>query len=116
MAVPFGDQTTNLSTGLKLTFTWRFGAATLTSLPVDLVEAPTGSAAQFDVKKNGTSMFSTKPTIDAGETSTDTAATAAVLSTTSIANGDIITVSIDQIGSTIAGKGGILTFVGTVLP
>jgi hypothetical protein len=112
----FSDQTTDWTTGLKITFTWRFGATTLSSTPIDCVTAPTGSAAQFDVKKNGTTIYSTKPTIDAGETSTGTAATPAVLSTTSLANGDIVTIHIDQVGSTIKGQGGVITFVGTTIP
>jgi hypothetical protein len=112
----FSDQTTDWTTGLKVTFTWRFGATTLSSTPIDCVTAPTGSAAQFDVKKNGTTIYSTKPTIDAGETTTDTAATPAVLSTTSLADGDIVTIWIDQVGSTIKGQGGVIAFVGTTIP
>jgi hypothetical protein len=112
----FSDQTTDWTTGLKVTFTWRFGTTTLSSTPIDCVTAPTGSAAQFDVKKNGTTIYSTKPTIDAGETSTGTAATPAVFSTTSLDNGDIVTIWIDQIGSTIKGQGGVLTFVGSTIP
>jgi hypothetical protein len=112
----FSDQSTDWTTGLKVTFTWRFGATTLSSTPIDCVTAPTGSAAQFDVQKNGTSIFGIKPTIDASETSTDTAATPAVISTTSLANGDIVTIHIDQIGSSDAGQGGVITFVGTTIP
>jgi hypothetical protein len=112
----FSDQSTDWTTGLKVTFTWRFGTTTLSSTPIDCVTAPTGSAAQFDVKKNGTTIYSTKPTIDASETSTDTAATPAVISTTSLANGDIVTIHIDQIGSSDAGQGGVITFVGTTIP
>jgi hypothetical protein len=112
----FSDQTTDWTTGLKVTFTWRFGTTTLSSTPIDCVTAPTGSAAQFDVKKNGTTIYSTKPTIDAGETSTGTAATPAAFSTTSLANGDIVTIHIDQVGSTIKGQGGVLTFVGVTIP
>jgi hypothetical protein len=116
LPVFFSDQTTDWTTGLKVTFTWRFGTTTLSSTPIDCVTAPTGSAAQFDVKKNGTTIFSTKPTIDASETSTGTAATPAILSTTSLANGDIITIHIDQIGSSTKGQGGVITFVGTTIP
>lgn len=116
LSVPFSDQTTNLSVGTKMTFTWRFGAATLSATPIDLTEAPTGSAAQFDVKKNGSSIYSTKPTIDNGETSTSTAATAAVISTTTIADDDVITIIIDQVGSTNPGKGAIIYFSGAVRP
>jgi len=112
----FSDQSTDWTTGLKVTFSWRFGTTTLSSTPIDCVTAPTGSAAQFDVKKNGTTIFGTKPTIDATETTTDTAATPAAISTTSLANGDIVTIHIDQVGSTIKGQGGVITFVGTTIP
>jgi len=116
LQVYFSDQTTDWTTGTKVTFTWRFGATTLSSTPVDCTTAPTGSAAQFNVTKNGTTIYSTKPTIDAGETSTDTASIPAVLSTTTLANGDIIAIAIDQVGSTNKGKGGVITFVGTTIP
>jgi len=68
---------------------------------------PTGSAAQIDVNIAGTSLLSTKITIDAGEFHSDTAATAPVLTTspTVVAAGDLWTADIDQIGSTNAGQG-----------
>lgn len=42
-----------------------------------------------------TSIFSTKPTIDVGEYTTDTAATAAVIALTSLASGTLLTPSIE---------------------
>lgn len=66
--------------------------------------APTGAALQIDINKNGTSIFSTVLSIDATETSSLTAATAAVITTEDWAAGDILTVDIDQIGSTLAGQ------------
>jgi hypothetical protein len=78
--------------------------------------APTGSAAEFNVTKNGSTIYSTRPTIDASETSTDTAVTPAVLSATSLANGDVVKILITQKGSSNAGKGGVITFVGTTIP
>ena len=59
----------------------------------------------FDIHKNGTTIFSTKPTIDASEKTTATAATAAVISVSSFAAGDLIEVFVDSIGATIAGAG-----------
>lgn len=66
---------------------------------------PTGSAAQMDALLNGTTMFSQNPTIDAGESSSDTAATPLVLATTSISAGDNIEFDLDQIGVVNAGQG-----------
>lgn len=66
-------------------------------------DAPTGAALQFDLKLNGgSSIFSTKPEIDAGSTSDDGNH---VISTTSISAGDRLTPSITQIGSTNPGQG-----------
>ena len=74
---------------------------------VGLTTAPTGSAFTGDVHLNGTTIFSTKPTIDATEKTSVTAATAAVLTTspTVVAKGDLIELFADGVGSTIAGAG-----------
>lgn len=79
---------------------------------VDPTNAPTGSTIIVDVKKNGTTIFSTKITIDATEWSSLTAATAYVLSTnpTTFTSSDYFTVHIDQVGSTNAGSAGKIFF------
>jgi hypothetical protein len=64
--------------------------------------APTGASLIVDVNKNGTTIFTTqgnRPTITASSTSS-AEATPAV---TSLAEGDLLSVDIDQVGSTIAG-------------
>lgn len=71
-----------------------------------------GSIFTIDVNKNGSSLLSTKVTIDNTETSSRTAATAAVLSATSIIAGDIFTIDIDQIGNGTA-KGLKVYIIGT---
>ena len=80
-------------------------ARTLSSINLSILTAPTGAALQVDTKKNGTTIWTTKPTIDAGEFSTLTAATPGVLATTSFAAGDVLTFYITQVGSTVAGVG-----------
>lgn len=74
--------------------------------------APVGSTATFDIHYEaspaggaGTTIFSTKPTIDAGEYTTVTAATPAAFSTTTLAKGGQLHFYIDQVGSTTAGRG-----------
>jgi hypothetical protein len=62
-----------------------------------------GSTFTFDIKKNNTTIFSTRPTIDNTEFTTLTAATAGVLSTTTFAAGDRIVIYRYQVGT--GGKG-----------
>lgn len=78
---------------------------TFTSFDFSALTAPTGAALEFDVKLDGTSVFGTKPTIDAGEYRTGTAAVPQVLSTSSGNAGQRLTFFVTQIGSTIAGAG-----------
>jgi len=66
--------------------------------------APTGAAIQVDINLTGTgSILSTPITIDAGEKSSTTAATPAVISTNIIPADGELTFDIDQVGSTVAG-------------
>jgi hypothetical protein len=58
-----------------------------------------GSLLTFDVNKTGSSIFSTRPTFDNTEVTTSTAATAAVITTTSVSQGNRITIDVDQIGN-----------------
>lgn len=72
---------------------------TLTSVRASLVTAQTsGSLLTVDVKKNGTTIFSTKPTFDNTEKTTLTAATLPVLSTTALSSDDEISFDVVQIG------------------
>tara|TARA_R110002153_G_scaffold230883_2_gene384143 strand:+ start:1141 stop:3990 length:2850 start_codon:yes stop_codon:yes gene_type:complete len=80
-------------------------AGTWSEILIGVTTAPTGSTLTCDVHKNGTTIFSTKPTIDATEKTSVTAATAAVISTTTYAKGDLIELFCDSVGTTIAGTG-----------
>jgi hypothetical protein len=72
--------------------------------------APTGADLIVDIKKNGTTIFSTKPKILAGAT---IGGKNMVLSTTDLGIGSEITVSVDQVGSTFAGSGLTIMLNGT---
>lgn len=74
---------------------------TIVSVALQIETAPTGSALIVDINKNGSSIFSTRPQINASST---TGGSSAVLSTTTVADGDYLTFDIDQVGSTIAGS------------
>ena len=100
MTVALSDEATAITTGTaKVTFRAPF-AMTLYQIPrASLSTASTSGNPAIDINKNGVSIFSTTLTIDANEKTSVTAATAAVLSTTSIADDDEITMDIDTAGT-----------------
>jgi hypothetical protein len=78
-------------------------ACTIVDVRTAVGTAPTGAALLVDVNKNGTTIFTTqgnRPSIAIGGTSSS----AAVPDVTALAAGDLLTVDVDQIGSTIAGS------------
>jgi hypothetical protein len=93
------DETTALTTGTAKT-TFRLPAAfTLTGIRISLTTAQaSGSIFTVDVNLNASSILSTKLTIDNGEKTSVTAATPAVISTTTMPDDGEITVDIDQVG------------------
>ena len=113
IGVACSDETTNLTSGVaKATFRMPY-TMYLTEVRANVNTAPSGSTILVDVNKNGSTIFSTRVSIDASEKTSVTAATTFVLSTTSLANDDEITVDIDQIGSSTAGKGLKIWLIGT---
>lgn len=98
------DETTALVIGAgKVTFRMPFKCI-LTEVPsASLTVAQTsGSTFTVDINKNGTTIFTTRITIDNTEKTTATAAVAAVLTTapafTAFAKDDEVTIDLDQIG------------------
>lgn len=99
------DETTDLTTGTnKVTFRMPY-AFTVSAVRASLSTVATGSTVIVDINESGTSILSTKLSIDASEKTSTTAATPAVISDTSLADDAEITIDIDQVGSTTAGKG-----------
>ena len=100
MTVALSDEATAITTGTaKVTFRAPF-AMTLYQIPrASLSTASTSGNPAIDINKNGVSILSTTLTIDANEKTSVTAATAAVLSTTSIADDDEISMDIDTAGT-----------------
>jgi hypothetical protein len=86
---------------------------TVTAVRASVGTAPTGSALVVDINEGGTTILSTKLSIDASEKTSTTAATPAVISDSALADDAEITIDIDQIGSTIAGAGLKITLIGT---
>ena len=100
LVVAASDEVTALTTGLaKVTFRMP-RAVTLTSVRASLTTAQaSGSIFTVDINEGGTSILSTKLTIDNTEKTSTTAATPPVISDTALADDAEMTVDIDQIGS-----------------
>ena len=107
------DETTALTTGTsKITFRMPY-AFTLTSVRASLSTAQaSGSILTVDINDSGTSILSTKLTIDNTEKTSTTAATAPVISDTALADDAEITIDIDQVGDGTA-MGLKITLIGT---
>jgi hypothetical protein len=113
-SLAISDEVTSLTTGVaKVTVHWPY-TFTLISIFIGVTTAPTGSTLIVDVKNNaGTTIFSTKPSIDISGFTSLTASVPNVLSITSFTKGDKLTVNIDQVGATIPGTGLKIYFIGT---
>ncbi len=106
------DETSDLTTGTaKITFRMPY-AFTIEEVRASCNTAPVGATITVDINESGATILSTKLTIDASEKTSTTAAAAAVVSDASLADDAEITVDIDQVGSSTAGKGLKVTIIG----
>ena len=123
--IPCSNNDTDLATGTGIVeFQMPYGF-TLTGVRATVTTAPTGSTLDVDINQNGSTILSTGITIDAGEKTSETAATPPVISVASLSDNDVMTIDLDQIGSTVAGSGlkvyligyttSTLTFAGQTL-
>lgn len=103
LVVAFSDESTALTTGTaKITF--RFPCkATIVDLRASLKTASSSGTPTFDINETGTTIISTKLTIDANETTSTTAAAAYVLSDANIADDAEMTIDIDTAGTGAVG-------------
>ena len=115
--VALSDETTNLAAGTaKASFHMPY-AMLLSKVKASVNTAPTGSVLTVDINEAGASILGTKLTIDAGEFTSDTAATSFAFSGTdgadaALADNALITFDIDGVGSSATGKGLKVTLYG----
>lgn len=103
IGVAVGDETTAITTGTaKVTFRMPY-AMTLTAVRASLTTASSSGTPTIDINEGGTTILSTKLTIDASEKTSTTAATAAVISDSSLADDAEMTIDIDVAGTGAAG-------------
>lgn len=101
--IAVGDETTTITTGTaKRTFRMPY-AFTLTDVRSSLTTASSSGLVTVDINEGGVTILSTKLSIDANERTSTTAATAAVISDTSLADDAEITIDIDAAGTSAAG-------------
>lgn len=111
--VAASDLSTALTAGTTKAYFRAPYAFTLTAVRCSLGTAQaSGSIFTVDINESGTSVLSTKLTIDNTEKTSTTAATPAVISDSAIADDSELTIDIDQVGDGTA-KGLIVTLIGT---
>ena len=112
LAIAASDESTALTTGTgKVTFRMPF-AMTLTEVRASLTVAQgSGSIFTVDINEAGSTILSTKITIDNGEKTSTTAAAPPVISDAALADDAEITIDIDQVGDGTA-KGLKVTLIG----
>ena len=114
IAIACGDESTAHATGTAVVTFHMPYAFTLTGVKAGLTVAPVGSVFTVDINEAGTTILSTKITIDASEKTSGTAATAAVISDTALAADALMTIDIDGVGSSTAGAGLKVYLIGHV--
>lgn len=103
IGLAISDEITALTTGTaKLTFRMPH-ALTLTAVRMSLTTVSSSGTPTVDINESGTTILSTKLTCDASEKTSTTAATAAVISDTALADDAEITVDIDTAGTGATG-------------
>lgn len=114
LIIPCSDESTALTTGTaKITFRMPY-AFTVTAVRASLtVAGSTSGTTTVDINEGGTSILSTKLTINAGELTSTTAATAPVISDSALADDAEITIDVDAITTGATEAGLKVTLIGT---
>ncbi len=111
LAVAVSDETTAITTGTaKVTFRMPF-AMTVTAVRASLGTASTSGDPVFDINEGGSSILGTKLSIDANEKTSTTAASAATITDSALADDAEITIDIDTAGT--GAKGAKVYIIGT---
>ena len=106
------DETSDLTTGddkaqIRLPFQFE-----LTSVSANVNTAPTGSTISIQIQEDGSDILSTPITIDASETTSETASVPPSISDSTLASNSILSIDLDQVGSSTAGTGLKVNLVG----
>ena len=103
--VALSDETSDITTGTdKITFRVPYNFY-VQEVRASLNVASTGSSGVVDVNASGSSILSTEISSDGGETTSQTASVLPVISAPLISDNSEVSIDVDQVGSTTAGKG-----------
>ena len=107
IAIACGDETTATAAATAVVTFHMPYAFTLTGIKAGVTTAPVGSVLTVDLNEAGSTVLTTKLTIDAGEKTSGTAATAAVIGGAgpALADNALMTIDVDGVGSGTAGAG-----------
>ena len=107
IAIACGDEITATAAGTAVVTFHMPYAFTLTGVKAGVTTAPVGSVLTVDINEAGSTCLTTKLTIDAGEKTSGTAATAAVIGGAgpALADNALMTIDVDGVGSGTAGAG-----------
>ena len=116
IAIALGDESTVLAAASTtvpvVTYHMPYGF-TLTNVKVGLTAAGTGAAlATFDVHEAGTTVLSTKVTVDASEKTSATAATQPVISDSALAADSLIEIFVDLVDTDNVAAGAKVYLIG----
>lgn len=99
------DETSDATTGQKIILEWPDDfRMTRVFATVDKDNPPTGSSMTFDVEDEGVSTLNAVVSIAASGTYAETTSFASAANYYDLFKGDTVSIDIDQIGSTTAGK------------
>lgn len=104
------DLVSDLEAGTSKAYVRAPRTFTITEVRASLLEASSSGDVTVDINKNGVSILYTPLTIDQGEKTSETAATAAVIDDDAIADDDELTIDIVSAG--MGAKGLIVTLIG----
>jgi hypothetical protein len=98
-AILYLPGTLEVGTNQSVEITYRGPTATIVRADASVKTAPTGQAAIFDINLNGTSIWDSTPANRIQIAASATTGTQTSFDTTTISDGDVITIDTDQIGS-----------------
>lgn len=111
IGIAVGDETTTITTGTaKVTFRMPC-AMTLTAVRSNVNTVSSSGVVTVDINEGGSTILSTKLSIDASEKTSVTAATPAVISDAALADDAEITIDVDAAGT--GAKGLKVWLIGT---
>ena len=111
MGIACSDVTSALTVGQKVAFDFPFDFVA-TRVYATVTTAPTDSALTIDVEDEGTTILNAVVSISSGGYNAETSTFTGAASSYALTKGDLVSIDIDQIGSTIAGAGLIVFIEG----